>query len=140
MQDEWFPTDLEVSQDFLRSLEWTTARDTGRWLKKHGLTNTIRDYLVRVYPWMAKPDEQLERARLVCRIEALIRSRWAKKAAATRKRKKIAAQRAEARLRNERRQKKLQLAEKAHQKWRKAKAPELWNELPVQLKPKRSRG
>lgn len=127
------PDDLEIANDFLRSDFWKEARDSGRWLKKRGLKDAIREYLTHTYAWMGEPDEHTEREAYVGRISLLIRSRWGKKAARTRKRNKLLRER----LRVRRKNLKLKAAERAHKKWRKARAPELFGELPTHLKPKK---
>lgn len=120
--------DPEIAADFLRSLFWKQARDSGSWLKKRGLKNAIRDYLTHVYAWMGKPEEHTEREKYVGRVEFIIRSNWARKGARTRAKNKAL-----------RKKRKIEAAERAHTKWRKEREPELFDGLPVQNSPKKSR-
>jgi hypothetical protein len=126
---EYMPKDAELAAEFLQSDEWKAARDSGSWLKKGGFRVALRRYLVRVYPWLANDDEHTECEQYIGRIQYIIRSRWSRKGAKTRSIKRA-----------RRRRVKIALAECAHARWRKARAPELWDELPVQLMPRKSRG
>lgn len=124
--------DANLIATFFRSLEWHEAKENEAFKHKRGLKNAVRDFLrneLRI-PKEAPPEVRLELEKTVGRMEFSIRSKWAKDAAETRAARKAARRKA-------RRLIALKKAERAHKKWRAAKAPELFAALPLQLRPPR---
>ena len=134
--DEFMPDDVDLKREFYGSDQWTELRDSGRHWKRRALRRAISEYLVKAYPWLARSDEVEERVKYVGRIEHLVRDGWQKNSTKTIRRKKRVALRLKAQLKKRR----IKKAERAHNKWRAARAPELFTELPVQHKPRKSRG